>query len=169
VLKRSRLAFCSLAFVLFSVPAAANAQESRFWQCVTFARMFSGVQLFGNAATWWNEAVGHYDRGSAPKLGAVMVFKAISSMRAGHVATVSEVVSDRIVKVTHANWSVPGRVEHDVEVMDTSAKNDWSSVRVWFKGIHDLGIKSYPVYGFIYGGKGGPATAAAGSADDQDG
>lgn len=150
----------SIALALFFASTSANAADSQFWQCVTFARMFSGIQLFGNAATWWGKAIGHYDRGSAPKAGAVMVFKAISSMRFGHVATVSEVVSDRIVKVTHANWSVPGRVEHDVEVVDTSANNDWSSVRVWFKGIHDLGTRSYPVYGFIYGGK---ALAAAAS------
>jgi hypothetical protein len=115
--------------------------------------MFSGIQLFGNAATWWNGAIGKYTRGDAPKAGAVMVFKAIGSMRSGHVATVSEVVSDRVVRVTHANWSGRGQIEHDVEVMDTSAKNDWSQVRVWFKSLHDLGTHTYPVYGFIYGGK----------------
>ncbi len=172
MLKRSRLLVCSFALALSLVPASADASAGKFWQCVTFARMFSGIQLFGNAATWWSQATGHYDRGNAPKAGAVMVFKAISSMRAGHVATVSEVISDRIVKVTHANWSVPGRVERDVEVVDTSAKNDWSSVRVWFKGIHDLGLRQYPVYGFIYGGKSGDApTATAQTADigDTDG
>ena len=158
MLKRSKMAVCSVAMMLAAVPSAANAQP--FWQCATFARAFSGLQLFGAAAGWWNQAVGRYTRGNAPKEGAVMVFKAINSMRSGHVATVSQVVSDRIVKVTHANWSVRGRVERDVEVVDTSAKNDWSEVRVWFKGIHDLGIRNYPVYGFIYGGK-ADVTAAA--------
>ncbi len=164
MLKRSRLLVCSIALVFSVIPAAANASSSQFWQCVTFARVFSGIQLFGNAATWWAQATGHYDRGDAPRTGAVMVFKAISSMRAGHVATVSEVISDRIVKVTHANWSVPGRVERDVEVVDTSAGNDWSSVRVWFKGIHDLGLRQYPVYGFIYGRRTGDAPAATAQA-----
>jgi surface antigen len=154
--KRSKIALCSVALAMASVVAApADAAGGSFWQCVTFARMFSGIQLFGNAATWWNQAVGKYSRGDAPKQGAVMVFKAIGSMRDGHVATVSKVVSDRIIKVTHANWSSPGKVESDVEVMDVSAANDWSKVRVWFKNIHDLGTSSYPVYGFIYGGKGG--------------
>ena len=159
--KRSKLALCSIALAVSAIPAAADAQATTFWQCVTFARMYSGIQLFGNAATWWSQAVGKYTRGNAPQTGAVMVFKAIGSMRAGHVATVSQVVSDRIVKVTHANWSNPGQVERDVEVMDTSAKNDWSSVRVWFRGLHDLGTHSYPVYGFIYGGKAPQGAATA--------
>jgi surface antigen len=167
MLKRTKLVLCSMALAISTIPAAADAQTSTFWQCVTFARMYSGIQLFGNAATWWNQALGKYERGNAPKAGAVLVFKAIGSMRAGHVATVSQVISDRIVKVTHANWSTPGRVESDVEVMDTSAKNDWSSVRVWFKNLHDLGQREYPAYGFIYGGKApkGAALTTA-SADD---
>lgn len=162
--KRSKAVACSIALALFFAPASANAADGKFWQCVTFARMFSGIQLFGNAATWWSQAVGRYTRGSAPKEGAVMVFKAIHSMRLGHVATVSQVVSDRIVKVTHANWSTRGQVERDVEVVDTSPNNDWSSVRVWFKGVHDLGTRSYPVYGFIYGGQGAGQSADASAA-----
>ena len=106
--KRSKLVLCSIALAVSAVPAAADAQSTTFWQCVTFARMYSGIQLFGNAATWWNQAVGKYTRGNAPQAGAVLVFKAIGSMRAGHVATVSQVVSDRIIKVTHANWSSRG-------------------------------------------------------------
>jgi hypothetical protein len=151
--KRSTVMLCSIALLLGTIPASANAAGTGYWSCVPFARMFSGIQLFGNAATWWNGAIGKYTRGGAPKAGAVMVFKAISSMRSGHVATVSQVVSDRIIKVTHANWSGRGQIEHDVEVVDTSARNDWSQVRVWFKGLHDLGTRNYPVYGFIYGGK----------------
>lgn len=165
--KRSQIALCSIALAMASVVSApANAAEGSFWQCVTFARMFSGIQLFGNAATWWNQAVGKYSRGETPKAGAVMVFKAIGSMRAGHVATVSQVVSDRIIKVTHANWSTPGKVESDVEVMDVSAGNDWSKVRVWFKNLHDLGNSSYPVYGFIYGGKAGKVGKVADASAD---
>ena len=164
--KRSKIALCSVALAMASIVSApANASSGSFWQCVTFARMFSGIQLFGNAATWWNQAVGKYSRGDVPKAGAVMVFKSIGSMRAGHVATVSQVVSDRIVKVTHANWSSPGKVESDVEVMDVSAANDWSKVRVWFKNLHDLGTSSYPVYGFIYGGKAPKAADGAVTAD----
>ncbi|WP_246331835.1 CHAP domain-containing protein [Sphingomonas chungangi] len=151
------------------VSSPADAQGT-FWQCATFARMFSGIQLFGAAAGWWNQAVGKYGRGDAPKEGAVLVFKSIGSMRSGHVATVSQIVSDRIIKVTHANWSTPGKVENDVEVMDVSANNDWSRVRVWFKSLGGLGTSSYPVYGFIYNGKGKAAatTTAEASAPSAD-
>jgi surface antigen len=170
MMKRSKIALCSMAFALFATPSAADAQSSGFWQCAPFARMFSGVQLFGAAAGWWSQAVGKYSRGGSPKEGAVLVFKAIGSMRSGHVATVSEVISDRMIKVTHANWSSRGQVEHDVLVMDTSAHNDWSQVRVWFKNLHDLGTHSYPVYGFIYGKKAADAAKAdTVQHDDSDG
>jgi surface antigen len=164
MLQRSKVLLCSIALALSVLPASADAATGTFWSCAPFARMFSGIQLFGNAATWWSQAVGKYTRGGAPKAGSVMVFKAIGSMRVGHVATVSQIVSDRVIKVTHANWSARGQVEHDVMVMDTSAKNDWSQVRVWFKNLHDLGTHSYPVYGFIYGGK--DAAAATGATGD---
>jgi surface antigen len=139
------------AIALGSAPAQAST--GKFWQCATFARMFSGVQLFGRAANWWEQAIGKYAQGATPVVGSVMVFKAISSMRAGHVATVSQIISDRVVKVTHANWSHPGKVENDVTVMDTSEKGDWSRVRVWYASLRDLGRTNYPLYGFIYGGK----------------
>lgn len=163
--KRSTAAICSIALAFAALPASADAATTSFWQCAPFARMFSGIQLFGAAASWWNQAIGKYSRGEMPKEGAVLVFKASGPMRSGHVATVSQIVSDRIIKVTHANWSTPGKVEHDVEVMDVSAKNDWSKVRVWFKGLHDLGTSSYPVYGFIYGGKAPKADEGAATVD----
>ena len=168
MLNRSKLAAACLALALVALPGPASA-SSTFWQCAPFARMFSGVQLFGAAASWWSQAVGKYSRGETPKEGAVLVFKAMGSMRSGHVATVSQVLSDRLIKVTHANWSSRGQVEHDVLVMDTSAHNDWSQVRVWFKNLHDLGTHSYPVYGFIYGKKAGAAAKAdAAQPDDAD-
>ncbi|MDH7639516.1 CHAP domain-containing protein [Sphingomonas oryzagri] len=167
--KRTKIALCSVALAMASVVASPADAAGSFWQCAPFARMFSGIQLFGAAASWWNQAVGKYSRGETPKEGAVLVFKSIGSMRSGHVATVSQVVSDRVIKVTHANWSTPGKVENDVEVMDVSAKNDWSKVRVWFKSLGGLGTSSYPVYGFIYNGKaakGASVTADAGSSAD---
>jgi surface antigen len=142
-------------------PAAASAQTI---QCAPFARMFSGIQLFGAAASWWNQAVGKYVRGSTPEIGAVMVFKAVRGMRAGHVATVTDVVSERIIKITHANWSVingrRGQVEHNVTVVDASPQGDWSQVKVWFAPIGKVGNTPYPVNGFIYK-KTGMATADA--------
>lgn len=142
-------------------PAAANAQ---MLQCAPFARMFSGIQLFGAAAAWWNQAAGKYLRGNTPEIGSVMVFKAIAGMRSGHVATVTDVVSDRVIKITHANWSVingrRGQVERNVTVVDASPSNDWSQVKVWFAPINKVGNKAYPVNGFIYK-KGGTSVAQA--------
>jgi len=163
--KRSKIALCSIALAMTVVASSPADAQGSFWQCATFARMFSGIQLFGAAASWWNQAVGKYARGETPKAGAVLVFKSIGSMRSGHVATVSQVVSDRIIKVTHANWSTPGKVENDVEVLDVSANNDWSRVRVWFKSLGGLGTSSYPVYGFIYNGHGKGALTAAADSD----
>lgn len=153
-----RLNFTALAaamsLVLAAVPSAAEAQS---WQCAPFARMFSGLQLFGAAASWWNQAVGKYAQGSTPKPGSVLVFKALSSMRSGHVATVTQILSDRMIKVTHANWSIiggrRGQIERDVTVVDSSPNNDWSQVRVWYAPIQKVGNKAFPVYGFIYDGK----------------
>jgi surface antigen len=141
-------------------PAAANAGSL---QCAPFARMFSGIQLFGAAAAWWNQAAGKYLRGNNPEIGSVMVFKAVSGMGSGHVATVTDIVSDRIIKITHANWSIingrRGQVERDVTVVDASPRGDWSQVRVWFAPIGKVGNKAYPVNGFIY--KSGKSTETA--------
>ncbi|MFW2831730.1 CHAP domain-containing protein [Sphingomonas sp. ID0503] len=137
---------------LMATPAQAAGS---YLQCAPFARAFSGIQLFGAAYSWWQQATGRYAQGSAPQVGSVLVFKAVDSMRSGHVATVTQIVSDRIVKVTHANWSVingrRGQVERDVTVVDASDKGDWSKVKVWYAPIKSVGQKAYPTYGFIYG------------------
>jgi surface antigen len=143
-------------------PAPAQAATA-YLQCAPFARMFSGIQLFGAAYSWWNQAVGRYAQGNTPKAGSVLVFKAIGTMRSGHVATVTKIVSERMIKVTHANWSIingaRGQVEKDVTVVDASEAGDWSKVRVWYAPIKDIGTRAFPVYGFIYDG----AKAAAGT------
>jgi surface antigen len=144
--------------------SAANAQA--YLQCVPYARMISGIDLFGRAASWWHQAVGRYDQGSLPQAGAVLVFKAISSMRSGHVATVSRVVSNREIEVTHANWSIihgrRGQIERNVQVVDVSPANDWSQVKVWWAPQQGLGTTSYPTFGFIYGRKAPTATNPGG-------
>lgn len=152
---RNRLAAVLVAATAFlTLPATTAAAETPYWQCVTFARMFSGIQIFGNAWTWWQSAVGRYDRGQSPKTGAVLVFRPQGRMRLGHVAVVSRVLTDRVIQITHANWSPingsRGQVERDVTVVDMSANNDWSSVRVWYNPLQDLGTSVYTTYGFIY-------------------
>ena len=143
----------AVAMVL-SLSMGGNAQADSYWQCATFARVFSGIQIFGDAWTWWNQAIGKYSTGETPQAGSVLVFKRNGAMRDGHVAVVSRVLTDRVIQVTHANWSVieggRGKVEQDVTVVDVSPKGDWSQVKVWYDPIRDLGHTVYPTYGFIY-------------------
>lgn len=126
--------------------ASANRPRSRIW-CVPFARAVTGIDLSGNAVTWWKQAADRYDRGVRPRVGAVMNFRATRKMPMGHVAVVSKVVDARTVLVDQANWE-RNRITQDTLVVDISASNDWSKVRVEnAKGT--LGAP-YPVYGFIY-------------------
>ncbi|MEQ6333470.1 CHAP domain-containing protein [Sphingobium sp. MK2] len=119
-------------------------------QCVPFARQASGIDLYGNAHTWWNQAEGRYDRGHEPRVGAVLAFAASRSMPVGHVAMVSKVVNEREVLLTHANWSYRGGIERNVRAIDVSANNDWTDVRVWYGPIGNLGLRSNAARGFIY-------------------
>ena len=105
----ARFALVVSCGLMMATPAMAQ-----FLQCAPYAREISGVEIFGNAHTWWSQAAGKYERGHAPKEGAVLSFAATSKMRFGHVAMVSKVVSDREVLLTHANWSQRGGIERDV-------------------------------------------------------
>ncbi|KTF69469.1 CHAP domain-containing protein [Sphingomonas sp. HT-1] len=145
----ARFALMAACALMTVVPAQA---KGTFWQCVTFARQASGVELRGNAWTWWNQAEGRYQRGETPAVGAVMSFQRTARMPMGHVAMVSEVISAREVLLTHANWSRPGAVERDVRAIDVSPNGDWSEVRVWYGPVAGLGTSVYPVNGFIYPG-----------------
>jgi surface antigen len=121
---------------------------------VPFARLVSGIQIFGDAHTWWQQAAGRYATGFTPKAGAVLCFKPTGRMRLGHVAVVSQVLTDRIIQISHANWSIiegeRGQVEQNVTVIDVSPAGDWSQVKVWYDPSRDLGATVYPTYGFIY-------------------
>jgi surface antigen len=153
--KRTRTFWGSLAVaVVMSLAPTAGAIADTYWQCVPFARLVSGIQIFGDAYTWWQQAVGKYDTGFTPKAGAVLCFKPTGRMRLGHVAVVSQVLTDRIVQITHANWSPiegsRGKVEKDVTLVDVSPAGDWSQVKVWYDPSRDLGGSTYNTYGFIY-------------------
>jgi surface antigen len=139
---------CALAIACAVANVAPAAAQ--FWQCAPFAREVSGIQIRGNANTWWGQAAGRYARGNAPKVGAVLSFQSTRRMRVGHVAMVSRIVSDREVLLTHANWSRRGGIERDVRAVDVSTAGDWSQVKVWYAPQHDLGTSSYPTNGFIY-------------------
>lgn len=132
-----------------------------YLQCVPYARQVSGVKIFGDAHTWWNQAEGRYARGNMPRIGAVMSFRPHGNMRLGHVAAVSRIVDSRTVLLKHANWSPingrRGQIEDNVRAVDVSPDNDWSEVRVWFAPIDALGTTHWPLNGFIYNEKPGKA------------
>jgi surface antigen len=121
--------------------------------CVPYARDVSGIDLKGNAFTWWDEAAGVYARGNDPEPGSVLNFRSHATMRLGHVAVVSAIVSGREIEVSHANWWGPGAtksgVNRNVSVIDVSPNNDWTAVRVSLGRPGEYG-SIYPTYGFIY-------------------
>jgi surface antigen len=156
------------AIVASGVGAGAGAREPGrarttrlppYLQCVPYARQVTGVRIYGDAHTWWNQAKDRYDRGARPKVGAVMAFRAYGGSRLGHVAAVSRIVDSRTVLISHANWSPidgrRGQVERNVKAIDVSPNNDWSRVRVWFAPIKALGGTAWPLSGFIYNTKPG--------------
>jgi surface antigen len=132
----------------------AGAELPAYLECVPYARALSGIQIYGDAWTWWDKADGIYPRGKAPQQGAVLAFVPHGAMRLGHVAAVSRVVDSRTVLLSHANWSPidgrRGQVERDVKAIDVSPANDWSQVRVWYGPSEGLGTTAWPTHGFIY-------------------
>lgn len=136
-------------------PARATSLLNYVGECVPFARAASGIQIYGNAWTWWEQAEGKYQRAHKPRVGAVIVFARTPRLPLGHVAVVSRIVEERVVMLTHANWSRQngerGHAEQDVTLYDVSPDNDWSDVKVWYKDAGGLGGGIYPIYGFIYG------------------
>lgn len=119
-------------------------------QCVPFARRASGIQIFGDANTWWRQAGGRYPRSGSPAPGAVLVTQGYNDSTRGHVAVVTEIVSRRIVRVDQANWLNGGEISVGVPVMDVSPANDWSQVRVWHIPGGHWGGRVYEVEGFIH-------------------
>jgi surface antigen len=148
-------AIANTAIDFDGVSGGGSAELPPYLQCVPYARQVSGVKIFGDAWTWWDQAEGRYERGFRPQVGAVMAFKPHGNMRLGHVAAVSRIIDSRTVLIRHANWSPingrRGQIEDNVRVIDVSLDNDWSEVRVWFDPIQNLGGTRWPLNGFIYG------------------
>lgn len=151
--RRICLAMLGAAFMA-ATPASASILNY-VGECVPFARAVSGIQIWGDAWTWWSQAAGKYQRGTEPEVGAVVAFAKSRALQLGHVAVVSRVIDSRVVMVTHANWSrfdgKRGQVEQDVTLYDVSPAGDWSQVKVWYRDTRGLGSTTYPVHGFIYG------------------
>ncbi|KEJ95181.1 CHAP domain-containing protein [Pseudosulfitobacter pseudonitzschiae] len=125
---------------------AKHERGARVW-CVPFARDLSGIEIYGNANLWWDKAKGLYPRGNAPAPGSVLAFRSTSKNPMGHVAVVSQILSDRMIQVDHANWE-KNRVTMKMVAVDVSKGNDWTAVRLESTP-GNLG-STYPTHGFIY-------------------
>jgi len=152
-----RNAIIPMLLVLQAIMMPAPAHANDYLQCVPFARELSGITIYGDAHSWWDQADGSYQRGTMPAEGAVLSLPSHGSMRLGHVAVVREIVDDRTILISHANWSPingrRGQIERRVAAMDVSEDNDWSKVRIWYAPIGKLGTTAFPVNGFIYPAK----------------
>jgi len=129
--------------------SVVQAQNQKPVQCAPYAREHSRIKIFGDAYTWWDRAAGKYPRGQAPQAGSVMVLHDYAGPTNGHVAVVRNLVSAREIRVDHANWLNDGSIYVNDPVMDVSADNDWSAVRVFNIKTGGWGSTVYPVQGFI--------------------
>jgi CHAP domain len=117
-------------------------------QCVPYARARTGINIFGDAYTWWDGAKGQYARGNLPMLGSVLVLSKTKRLRRGHVGVVTAIVSPREILLDHANWQ-PDAIITNMAVIDVSPTNDWTQLRFWNKDARVWGA-IYPAAGFIY-------------------
>lgn len=119
-------------------------------QCVPYAREMSGVEIYGDANTWWRQAAGRYARSHLPAPGSVIVMRGYRTATRGHVAVVTHVENERVIVVDQANWLNGGEISVGVPVLDVSPDNDWSQVRVWHIPGGHWGGRVYSVEGFIH-------------------
>lgn len=154
-LKDSGVVLADPSFSIISDDQVARAETptvvrpGRRIYCVEFARLASGIALFGDARTWWDQARAAYAQLTNPSPGSVMVFAGRKTMRSGHVAVVKKVLSPREVLIDHANWGRDGKIYLNAPVVDVSANNDWSLVKVWNVQAGKLGTTAYNLKGFI--------------------
>jgi hypothetical protein len=118
-------------------------------ECVPYARARSGVELFGDAGSWWARADGKYAKEQTPLLGSVMVLTGYAGPGRGHVGVVSDLVSSREIRLDHANWLGDGAIYLYDPVVDVSPDNRWTEVRVWNPRSRSWGTRTYLVEGFI--------------------
>src|ERR1051325_6446110 len=144
------IAFLLRALLVAVLAVAAVPAAAAHLQCAPYARAESGIAIHGNAGTWWDQAAGHYRRGSEPQVGAVLAFQPSRAMPVGHVAVVAAVIDSRHILLNHANLSGAGRIERAALAEDASSNGDWSVVRVWYAPQHSLGLRANPAFGFIY-------------------
>jgi len=134
-------------------PAGIHPYQGELMQCVPYAREVSGIDITGDAWSWWDAADGKYQRGHLPQFMAVLVLSRTDRLKFGHVAVVVDVIGPREIRVTHANFGsdpVSRRIIYDsMPAIDVSPANDWSLVRFWNYQAKAWGI-TYQASGFIY-------------------
>lgn len=123
-------------------------------QCVPYAREQSGVQIFGNAHTWWPQAKAKgYEVSKTPEIGTVMVLSRAGKLNYGHLAVVTNIIDDKTIEVTHSNWGDSREtrrvIYNSMNVIDSSRTGDWSRARFWHYASSSYG-SSYAVSGFIH-------------------
>lgn len=134
-------------------PDGIHPYQGELMQCVPYAREVSGIDITGDAWSWWGAAEGKYERGHQPRFMAVLVLSRTDRLKLGHVAVVVDVIGPREIRVTHANFGsdpVSRRVIYDsMPAIDVSPANDWSLVRFWNYQAKAWGI-TYQASGFVY-------------------
>jgi surface antigen len=147
-------AIALLALVALSACAQPGRQSGKAsgdanLECVSYARQLTGIQISGDAWTWWHGAGVRYKRSNKPSPMSVLVLRRTGQLPGGHVAVVRSVVSSREIRVDHANWDdrwTRGRIYEDMSVIDVSPRNDWTTLRFWNGASYG---KTYAAYGFI--------------------
>jgi hypothetical protein len=139
----------------FTSPNATGHYAESPEQCVPYARRMSGIDLRGDAYSWWDQAgpSQSYSRGQTPRLGAVLVLARTKQMPQGHLSVINRLIDSRHVGVTHSNWGsdrTSRRVVYDSMVAeDLSLSNNWTRVRFWNYDKNCFGFP-YAAKGFIY-------------------
>lgn len=158
ILKIILIGCCSFLLVAcassFNTPNASGRYASSPVQCVPYAREASGMNIRGDAWTWWEQAnPPNYARGYTPMPGAVLVLARTQRMTHGHVAVVKRIINNREIAVSHSNWGSDRKnrriIYDEVRVRDISPANDWTLVKFWNHGGNNFGFP-YAAKGFIY-------------------
>ncbi len=148
-----RMKLAAMLLVLVCCGSGCVSGTAEWTQCVPYARQLSGIEIYGDAYTWWDRATPRYARGNTPGIGAVLVLSRTERLRYGHLAVVKRILGARRIEVAHANWGKDifgrGYIHEAMLVEDASPANDWSELRFW---IQESGSFSsvFPARGFIY-------------------
>ncbi len=124
---------------------AKRARGERVW-CVPFARTLSGIELRGNAETWFAVPRASTTAGQSPRWARSWCSAARASCHGACGGGVADRVGREIL-IDHANWK-RNQISLKMSVIDISDANDWSLVKV----AYDPGQfgRPYPISGFVY-------------------